>query len=121
MRKLGFRGDTIVEVMVVLAILGLALSISYATANRSLIQTRQAQENAEATEIARGQVEALRTFGCQTSVPGAKQAELVSSDPFCLVSEDGGYVPQAASDSQCTKGTLDYTASIIYQAPNAYT
>lgn len=59
-KKLTSRGDTIVEVMIVLAILGLALSICYATANRSLTNARQAQENAEASELVSSQIEQLR-------------------------------------------------------------
>lgn len=56
----GQRGDTIVEVMIVLAVLGLAIGISYATANRSLQNTRQAQENSQASELLESQVEQLR-------------------------------------------------------------
>ncbi len=62
LRKLTAGGDTIVEVMIVLAVLGMAIGISYATANRSLLNARQAQENSEATQIAQSQVEALRAF-----------------------------------------------------------
>jgi prepilin-type N-terminal cleavage/methylation domain-containing protein len=60
MLTLNNRGDTIVEVMVVLAVLGLAISISYATANRSLLNARQAQENGRATALAQSQVEQIR-------------------------------------------------------------
>lgn len=53
-------GDTIVEVMIVLAILGLAISTSYAIANRSLLNARQAQESSIATELAQSQIEQIR-------------------------------------------------------------
>lgn len=59
-RKLTSRGDTIVEVMIVLAVLGLAISICYATANRSLMNARQAQENSEASELVSSQIEQIR-------------------------------------------------------------
>ena len=39
------RGDTIIEVLIVLAVLGLAIGITYATANRSILNARQAQES----------------------------------------------------------------------------
>jgi prepilin-type N-terminal cleavage/methylation domain-containing protein len=58
--KLKSRGDTIIEVMIVLAVLGLAISIAYATANRSLMDARQAQENGEATSLVQSQIEQLR-------------------------------------------------------------
>ncbi len=60
LKRLGQRGDTIVEVMVVLAVLGLALSISYATANRGLQQSRNAQEHSQALGIINSQIELLR-------------------------------------------------------------
>jgi type II secretory pathway pseudopilin PulG len=66
-KKLNSCGDTIVEVMVVLAILAMALSVSYATANRSLLDIRQAQENEQATELLQGQVEELRTLTAPSS------------------------------------------------------
>ena len=56
------RGDTIVEVMVVLAVLGLAIGISYATANHSLLDVRQAQENSQAAELVQSQTESLRAM-----------------------------------------------------------
>src|SRR5579884_4195391 len=59
-KHLSSSGDTIVEVLIVLTVLGLALGISFATANTSLLNTRQAQENSEATEIAQSQIESLR-------------------------------------------------------------
>jgi type II secretory pathway pseudopilin PulG len=77
-------GDTIIEVMVVLAVLGLAISISYTTANRSLLNARQAQENSEATELLQSQIESLRTLSANVPaspnyifLPAAKQ-------PFCV-------------------------------------
>jgi len=73
------RGDTIVEVMVVLAVLGLAIGVSYATANRSLLNTRQAQESSQATEIVQSQVEALRTL-TQTGNP----QNIFQAGPYCL-------------------------------------
>ena len=55
-------GDTIIEVMIVLAVLGLAIGISYSTASRSLLNARQAQENSHAAELVQSQVEELRTM-----------------------------------------------------------
>jgi type II secretory pathway pseudopilin PulG len=61
-KPLNQRADTIVEVMIVLAVLGMAIGISYATANSSLLDARQAQENAQATELLQAQVENLRVL-----------------------------------------------------------
>jgi type II secretory pathway pseudopilin PulG len=62
LKRLNQVGDTIIEVMVVLAVLGLALGVSYATANRSLLAARGAQENSEATQLVQSQVEYLRAY-----------------------------------------------------------
>lgn len=80
-KKLNKTGDTIVEVMVVLSILGLAIGISYATANRSLKSTRAAQENAEATAVLQSQLETLRYLApTLASSPGLTSLP----KPFCI-------------------------------------
>ncbi|HXE10132.1 MAG TPA: hypothetical protein VN554_01775, partial [Verrucomicrobiae bacterium] len=55
-KKLDATGDTIIEVLIVLAVLGLSLSISYATANKGLQQSRNAQEHSAALGIIDSQV-----------------------------------------------------------------
>ena len=99
----GYRGDTIVEVMVVLAILGLALSISYATANRSLLDARQAQENSQATEYVLAQVEGLRSLKASTT------QNIYQAGPYCINTATLSVV--AATDPACTKESL-YSLSI---------
>ena len=61
-RKLQQRGDTIVEILIVLAVIGMALSTSYAIANRSLLGIRQSQEHSEALQLAQTQLEELRAL-----------------------------------------------------------
>lgn len=62
LRKLAERGDTIVEVLVCLAIIGSTLTISYGLARRSLQQVRDAQERQEMTTISQGELERLHRF-----------------------------------------------------------
>jgi prepilin-type N-terminal cleavage/methylation domain-containing protein len=81
-RNLHQAGDTIVEVIIVLAIFGLALSICYATANRSLLNARQAQENSIATELAQSQIESLRSLASNSS--GSNDI-FTTSGLFCIV------------------------------------
>jgi type II secretory pathway pseudopilin PulG len=83
LRRLSMRGDTIVEVMIVLAVLGLAIGISYATANRSLLNARQAQENSQATELVRSQLEQLRSMSANTNATDTAHYIYVSQ-PFCI-------------------------------------
>lgn len=65
MRKLlriGSRGDTIIEILLSIAVLSLVLSVSYGLANRSSQTTRQAQERGEAQKLAEEQLEFLRGY-----------------------------------------------------------
>jgi prepilin-type N-terminal cleavage/methylation domain-containing protein len=122
MLKLKQRGDTIVEVMIVLAILGLAISISYATASRSLKNTRQAQENAEATELVRGQIEALRTVACNTTDPDCDRPALINSNAtFCLELDGDTYTPVEDTGTACHHGALDYHVTVRQTNPDTPT
>ncbi len=109
LKKLGSQGDTIVEVLVVLAVLGLALSISYATASRSLKNTRQAQESAEASALAQSQIELLRSL----SGPGNPQ-NIFQPAPFCISTTATVVAPLPAHGGACTQGTQAYDISIVY-------
>lgn len=64
MSKLSFRlgqaGDTIVEVLICMAIVSLALGSSYGISVRALIQVREAEERGQATRLAAQQVEFLK-------------------------------------------------------------
>ncbi|HEY5442286.1 MAG TPA: type II secretion system protein [Candidatus Saccharimonadales bacterium] len=89
------RGDTIVEVIIVLAILGSAISISYATANRSLLDARQAQEASQATELIQSQLESLRTMADNPKLdnlgnPDPNYIFPPAQQPFCLVVDNTG-------------------------------
>ena len=95
------RGDTIVEVLIVLAVLGLAIGISYATANRSLMNARQAQESAKATELLRSQLESVRVLAKNGASAPADQNIFVNT-PFCISSTTATVVsPAAGSSNPC--------------------
>lgn len=106
--KLGFMGDTIVEVLIVLAILGMAISIAYATANRSLINTRQAEENSEATTLVQTQIENLRNNASITTTTDPNYVY----DPaaFCF----NGSSKQRAGGPSCTFTAYNIGVSIAY-------
>jgi type II secretory pathway pseudopilin PulG len=78
-KKLGNSGDTIVEVVIVLAVIGLAISISYETANASTLNVRQAEENAQASNLAANQIESIRAMVIQgVNLTGSED------QPFCI-------------------------------------
>jgi Tfp pilus assembly protein PilV len=75
-------GDTIVEVLIATAILGIVLTGAYVTANRSYLTIFSAQQRQEALSLAQSQLEEL------SSVPTATLPSRVVTDgngqPFCL-------------------------------------
>jgi len=119
------RGDTIIEVLVVLAVLGLAIGVSYGIANTSLLSTKGAQENAQATEILQAQLEAVRSMlpnddGTQ-SVTDVKKA-----GPYCVDTSGSSY----QTTTGCTfgnDGQIDstgnglYTVQITYDGTSTFT
>ncbi len=78
------RGDTIVEVLICLMIIGLAIGIGYGIASRSLKAARQAQERTEAVKIAEGQVERIK--GVLAGVNTAEKDKITdqSTNVFCM-------------------------------------
>lgn len=54
------RGDTIVEVLIVIAIVSLVLGGAFASARESLISTQRSQERGEALKLLEQQVELLK-------------------------------------------------------------
>jgi len=99
-------GDTIVEVLVVLAVLGLALSISFATAQRSLLGARQAQEHTEALEIAQAQLEDLQSLADNDIIYG-------QPSDFCVTDPTGPTVATADPTSgtdPCLQGSFYHIA-----------
>lgn len=113
------RGDTIVEVLIVLAVLGLAIGISYATANRSLLNARQAQESAKATELLRSQLESVRVLAKNGPSAPADQ-NVFGSTPFCISAASATVVsPTAGPSNPCRFDGL-YEVSIT-QVDNKFT
>lgn len=126
MKYLGSRGDTIVEVLLAIAVASAVLGGAYVSANRSLNGTRQAQERAEAVKFVEGQLERLKEVAktdttvfntppnpfciTETSTPsGVQLNRVVSGDPGCRQGTDGRYALQIQRDT--SGGTTTFTAS----------
>ena len=60
MSKKNQRGDTLIEVMVAMAIVASVLGAAYTTSARALRLARQAQERAEAVKFTQSQIESLK-------------------------------------------------------------
>lgn len=77
------RGDTIVEVLLAMAIAGFAIGISYATANRSLQQGITAGEHNEALNIIENQATNLKLRFLNTDAADFN-SNFASKNHFCL-------------------------------------
>lgn len=95
--SIGQGGDTIVEVLLAIAIASSVLGIAFATSSRNLRATRDVQEHAEATRLIQGQIEALRHtyYANPSSIPD-------TTNPFCM---NGSTVVPGA----CTSGLYTHT------------
>jgi type II secretory pathway pseudopilin PulG len=82
-------GDTIVEVMVSIAVLTLVLVGAYITANRSLHSERDAQEHTQALTIAQGQIEDLHAGYQLGNADGTTSLCFNPTNP--TISTDGKY------------------------------
>ena len=102
-KRFSQRGDTLVEVLLALAIIGLILGVTYGTASRSVRTGRFAQEQTEALKIAESQLELVKL------IAGSSQSATVFADPdnsFCITG-----TPPAATNP-CTTGL--YTTNVSY-------
>ena len=76
------RGDTIIEVLIAIAVVSSVLGITYSIMNKNIQTTRDNQERSEASKIAQGQLELLRT--AWFSVPVSKFTSQVAVGNFCM-------------------------------------
>ncbi len=84
--KQGQAGETIIEVLLALTVLGLALGLSYSSAGRSLKGSRDSQEHTEASQIAASAVDAIRHYATNADL-NANAHEVLTADSFCIRTE----------------------------------
>ncbi len=72
------RGDTIMEVMICIAILGFVLAAAFALASRNQTSARQSQERSEALQLADSQLELLKTYAGSYKLPAGTHTH------FCM-------------------------------------
>lgn len=100
LRKLGERGDTIVEVIIVIAVVSLILAGGFVTTNHSLQSTRDAQERGSSLKLAESQMEQIKDLA-ETNPDLLFGAG--APTPFCI-SDMGAVV--AASSAECAMDTV---------------
>jgi type II secretory pathway pseudopilin PulG len=93
------KGDTIIEVLIIMAIAGSALGAAYRITSQSSQKTRQAQERSEALQLAEEQLERLRLVakdnvdvGCSTTAVASDTCFKFSSDDAVPVAYGSGSI-----------------------------
>jgi prepilin-type N-terminal cleavage/methylation domain-containing protein len=123
--RTGQRGDTIIEVMLAIAVLGMVLAASYNIANRALMTGRYAQEQTEAVKQAESQLEKLKYKASLVkpgdSVTGTIFDTASGSTTFCI--GDDSSLSKITStnssyDSVCKGRSGLYALAINYSATN---
>lgn len=80
LRKVGQAGDTIVEVLLAIAVVSSALGIAYSVMNRNLLIVRGNQERSEASKMALSQIELMKNAAGSS---GASMPTTIGG-PFCM-------------------------------------
>jgi prepilin-type N-terminal cleavage/methylation domain-containing protein len=118
-KQLSTRGDTIVEVLVVLAILGLAIGIAFSTANRGLLDTNEAEENSQASNYVQTQLESLRYLSpngtTDKSAPNYNSLSNIyaQTNSFCITSPTASSPIVNATGTSCNFGSAPYSLQIF--------
>ncbi|HEX5395388.1 MAG TPA: hypothetical protein VFW52_03510 [Candidatus Saccharimonadales bacterium] len=94
-------GDTIVEVMAAITIIGLALGTAYALSNRSYKTGQSTVERSQALALAQGQVEFLKNLGLNGEIDNLlTTSNYGNGGKFCF-RDDTGAVVSAGTGSYC--------------------
>lgn len=122
------RGDTIVEVLISIAVASLILGGAYVTTNNSLRATRAAEERTAALKLIQGQIEFIRSM--MTTDAGAAALDAAPSK-FCIIANTvAGAQPSTpdaatAACSQSANGAPTTTQPVykvtITRAGNSFT
>lgn len=80
MKYLNQKGDTIVEVLLAIAIVSAVLGGAFVSVNNSYVGTRQSQERGEALKLLEGQLERLK----EASRSSATDV-YTGPNPFCII------------------------------------
>ena len=110
-------GDTIVEVVIAIAVIATVLTGAFVVSSHSLTAVRDSQEHSEALELLQGQVEDLRNAAAQT---GKLTTYVTSGSRFCfnnlnVISSPSSSGSPCTQDSAQKSGQLDSRYALAIQ------
>jgi len=109
MLALNRRGDTIVEVLIAIAIVSLVLTAAYVITTKNTVATQANQERIQAQHLVEAQIEALRAQG---SLPAGDN---------CFAANGAGASGSACNGLTATGSGASYSASITGPTSGVYT
>lgn len=99
------RGDTIVEVLIAIAVVSMVLGSAYAITNRTVKSQQLTIEHTEALKLVESQLEAVRA---DVQANGASSAVFAVDDKFCFQG-----TTFKSDEASCTSGpNLRYTVYV---------
>lgn len=103
-------GDTIVEVLIAMAVAAGVLASSYSVVNRTMANARQAQEHSEALEIASKQIEYIAVLAGTTGA-----TDLYDNIPVynCVGKDTGLLVPQPLLTTATLSNESKYVSACV--------
>jgi type II secretory pathway pseudopilin PulG len=117
-------GDTIIEVLIAIAVVSSMLGAAFAVTNHSLLNARQAQEHEEALKLLEGQFEQLNELAINPSNQPSSGVKFCLSglnvkldpDPACTVGNvPGGYHLQITRTTTVSNDL--YTGEVNWDGP----
>lgn len=106
------RGDTIVEVLIAIAIVGAVLGGAYVSSNHSLNTTRDSEEHTAAIKLLQGQLEQLKAYAA--SDDDALSNSTLNS-LFCMAQTGSSIKPVPSSNPACQ---VDSTGTHSVEQPS---
>ena len=108
------RGDTIVEVLICIAVIALVLVGAFAVSNHSAQTVQDSAEHTQAQQILQGQIESLRAYVTANATP--------PTPPFCMSNITVKSAGPPTPDPLCTQqpGGVPYHISIDIPSANTY-
>lgn len=110
------RGDTIVEVMLAMVIIGMSLGLGYSISSNAFNIGRGAQERSEAVKAAESHVERLKV--AYDNADDAGITALENPAPYCVLPDGTTVAVSAAPGNQCN-GFLGSIYSIRIEYVNS--
>lgn len=96
--RLNQAGDTIVEVLIAIAVVSMVLGGAYVTTNKSLQGTRAAEERGNAIKLSESQLEQLKAMLANKTDAAAIEGK---SADFCITQNAGTYALPNAGTTAC--------------------